>query len=66
MKRIGQKDVLEDPLLDIDLCEQHKIMVYLDTIRAKAEKLKRQQHAIQSELEKAIPSVLFKAFRGEL
>ncbi len=58
MKKIGQRNVLD--------CEQHKIVTALDSVRSKSEALKLQQQAIQSELEKVIPSVLFKAFRGEL
>jgi len=56
--KISQKNVLG--------CEQHKIVIYLDSVRSKAEALKRQQQVIQSELEKIIPSVLSKAFSGEL
>lgn len=48
------------------LAEQRRIIAYLDGFRAKAEKLKREQEATQTELDKVIPSVLSKAFRGEL
>lgn len=66
MKKIGQRDVLEIPFPDIDFREQRRIVAYLDSIRAKAEELKRQQEAMEAELDKVIPSVLSKAFRGEL
>lgn len=56
MKKIGQKNVLD--------CEQYKLVIYLNSVRSKVEELKRQQQAIQAELEKVIPSVLLKAFRG--
>lgn len=50
VKKIGQKDILGVPFPDIDLCEQHEIVICLDSIRAEAEELKRQQQAIQAEL----------------
>jgi type I restriction enzyme S subunit len=66
MKKIGQKDVLEIPFPEIDIGEQCRIVAYLDSIRTKAEGLKRQQEGTQGELDKVIPSSLYKAFRGEL
>lgn len=66
MKKIGQKDVLEVPFPYIDLNEQHRIVGYLDSIRVKAEELKRQQKETHAEIDKVIPTVLSKAFRGEL
>lgn len=58
MKKIGQKNVLD--------CEQHKIVIYLDSVRSKAEESKRQQQTTRAELDKVIPSVLSRDFQGEL
>lgn len=56
MKKIGQKKVLD--------YEQHKIVTYLGSVRAKAEELKRQQQETQTKLDKVIPAVLDGALRG--
>jgi type I restriction enzyme S subunit len=58
---------LEEALIPLPaLSEQQRIVAYLESVRAKAEDLKRQQQATQAELEEVIPSILSKAFRGEL
>jgi len=66
MKKISQGDILELPFPDIHVWEQRRVVDYLDSIHTSAEELKRQQQATHLELDKVIPSLLSKAFRGEL
>jgi len=49
-----------------DISEQNRIVTYLDNLQAKTDSLKRLQHETQSELDALIPSILAKAFKGEL
>lgn len=46
--------------------EQRRIVAYLDAVRAKADELRRLQDETQRELDALLPSVLDRAFRGEL
>lgn len=46
--------------------EQYRIVAYLDNLQAKTDSLKRLQHETQYELYALIPSILAKAFRGDL
>jgi len=46
--------------------EQHRIVAYLDDLQARVDALKQLQAETQAELEALLPSVLDKAFRGEL
>jgi type I restriction enzyme S subunit len=46
--------------------EQHRIVAYLDGLQAKVDELKRLQAETQKELDALMPSVLAKAFAGEL
>jgi len=55
---------LEFPLPPI--CEQEKIVAYLDRIKDEIESLKRLQQKTEEELEKLTPAILDRAFRGEL
>ena len=48
------------------LLEQHRIVVYLDDLQARVDALKRLQAETAAELDALLPSVLDKAFRGEL
>jgi type I restriction enzyme S subunit len=48
------------------LDEQRRIVGYLDGVRTKAEQLRRLQEETQAEMEALLPSVLDRAFRGEL
>ena len=49
-----------------DLLEQHRLVAYLDGLQAKVDELRRLQAATQKEVEALLPSVLAKAFAGEL
>lgn len=48
------------------LDEQHRIVAYLDKLQSKVDELRRLQAATQKELDALMPSVLAKAFAGEL
>ena len=55
--------------LQIPLCslpEQRRIVAYLDSFQAKVGVLKRLQAETEKELEELVPSILDKAFKGEL
>jgi type I restriction enzyme S subunit len=46
--------------------EQRRIAAYLDDLQAKVDALKQLQAQTQAELDAMLPSVLDRAFRGEL
>jgi type I restriction enzyme S subunit len=46
--------------------EQHRIIAYLDSLQAQVDELAALQAATQAELDVLLPSVLDRAFRGEL
>jgi type I restriction enzyme S subunit len=48
------------------LADQRRIVAYLDGLSAKAEALKQLQAATAAELDALLPSVLDKAFKGDL
>jgi len=48
------------------LPEQHRILAYLDELQAKVDDLKKLQSETAGELDALMPSILSKAFRGEL
>jgi len=52
------------PLPQLD--EQHRIVAYLDNLQQRVDELRRLQAATQKELDALMPSVLAKAFAGEL
>jgi Type I restriction modification DNA specificity domain len=52
------------PLPSLD--EQRRIVAYLDDLQAKVDSLKRLQTETAAELDALLPSVLDRAFKGEL
>jgi type I restriction enzyme S subunit len=48
------------------LSEQRRVVVYLDDLQTKVDSLKRLQAQTAAELDAMLPSILDKAFRGEL
>jgi len=48
------------------LPEQHRIVAYLDDLQSKVDALKRLQAETATELDALLPSILDKAFKGEL
>jgi type I restriction enzyme S subunit len=47
-------------------CEQRRIVAELETFRAEVDALKRLQVDAAAELEALLPSILDRAFKGEL
>jgi len=54
------------PIPALPLPEQHRIIAYLDNLQVKIDALKRLQAKTAAELDALLPSVLDKAFKGEL
>jgi type I restriction enzyme S subunit len=48
------------------IAERHRISAYLDGLQAQVDELTALQDATQAELDALLPSVLDRAFRGEL
>ena len=63
---INLKDVRTLRLPLPPLPEQHRIVAILDALQAEVEKLKRLQAETAAELDALLPSVLSRAFAGEL
>jgi type I restriction enzyme, S subunit len=59
-----QIEALEVPLLP--LAEQYHIVTYLDDLQTKVDSLKQLQFETSAELDALLPSILDKAFKGEL
>ena len=67
MKKISQGVVVAIPFpSDISLEEQHRIVLELDTLQIETDALKIFQAETAAELDALMPSILSKAFRGEL
>ncbi len=54
------------PIPALPLEEQRRIVTYLDNLQAKVDALKQIQSDTAAELDALLPSVLDKAFKGEL
>jgi type I restriction enzyme S subunit len=70
-KGTGQPNVNGKKLADVRVPiapveEQHRIVTYLDNIQSKLDALKRLQSETAAELDALLPSILDKAFKGEL
>jgi type I restriction enzyme S subunit len=67
MKKISQGVVMDIPFpSDLSLSEQRRIVTYLDDLQSKVDTLKRLQAETAAELDALLPSILNKAFQGEL
>jgi type I restriction enzyme S subunit len=66
MKNISKEKVLGLLVPPHSLGEQHRIVAYLDGLQAKVDELTRLQAETQKELDALMPSILAKAFAGEL
>jgi type I restriction enzyme S subunit len=67
MKKINQQTVMKIPFpLGVSLEEQRRIVDYLDTVEEKSQRLRSLQAQTGSELDALLPSILDKAFNGEL
>jgi len=67
MKKISQKTVMDIPFpIQLTIQEQRRIVAYLDDLQTKADALKLLQNETTAELDALMPSILDRAFRGEL
>jgi type I restriction enzyme S subunit len=64
--KINKSTLEAIPIPDVPLSEQHRIVAYLDGLQARVDELKRLQAETQKELDALMPSILAKAFAGEL
>jgi len=65
-KNINLRILSSLPFPDISAQEQHRIVVYLDSLQAKVDRLKALQSQTGAELDRLLPSILDRAFKGEL
>jgi type I restriction enzyme S subunit len=63
---IGNRHIEQVPFDPPPLDEQHRIVKYLDGLQAKTDRLKALQAQTAAELDALLPSILDKAFKGEL
>ncbi|MCO6453565.1 MAG: restriction endonuclease subunit S [Caldilineales bacterium] len=63
---ISQKNIQQISFVPPNIDEQRRIVAYLDDLQAKVDAVKRLQADTQTELEALLPSLLDRAFRGEL
>jgi len=67
MKKIAQGTVMAIPFPShLGMPEQRRIVAYLDGLQAKVDALKKLQTDTAAELDALLPSILDKAFKGEL
>jgi type I restriction enzyme S subunit len=67
MKKISQQDVMNIPFpTGISIREQTSIVAYLDGLQAKVDALKRLQAETAAQLDALLPSILDRAFKGQL
>ena len=66
MPKLNRKQLFDFTLAHPPLEEQRHIVAYLDGLQAKVDALKALQTQTQAELDALLPSVLDRAFRGEL
>jgi type I restriction enzyme S subunit len=66
MKNISKEKVLDLLIPTNDLLEQRRIVAYLNNLQAKVDALKKLQAETAAGLDALLPSILDKAFKGEL
>jgi type I restriction enzyme S subunit len=65
-KNINLKTLAPLPIAILPFPEQRNVIAYLDDLQTKVDYLKRFQAETVAELDALLPSLLDKAFRGEL
>lgn len=65
-KNLVLKFIKKFPMPAPSIPEQRRIVAYLDSLQAKVEAVKRHQAATAGKLDALLPSILAKAFKGEL
>ena len=67
MKKISQETVMNIPFpSSLSLQQQHQLVEYIDDLDRRVNKLKCLQSETSAELEALLPSILDRAFKGEL
>ena len=67
MKKISQGIVMSIPFpTNLSILAQRRIVTYLDDLQSKVDALKHLQTQTAAELDALLPSILDKAFKGEL
>jgi type I restriction enzyme, S subunit len=66
MPKLNQNQLFAFEMSFPPLAEQHRIVAYLDNLQAKTQTLKKLQSETAAELDALMPSILSRAFRGEL
>jgi type I restriction enzyme S subunit len=66
LKNVNSSKIKSVQIPVFPLPEQRRIVAYLDNLQAKVDALKRLQDETAAELDALLPSVLDKAFKGEL
>ncbi len=67
MKKVSQKTVMSIPFPKlIPLSEQREIIAFLDALKFRINELEQLQAATTAELDALLPSILDRAFKGEL
>jgi type I restriction enzyme S subunit len=67
IQKINQKTILSFPFpVGVSLNHQHRIVAYLADLQAKVDEVKQHQAATSIALDALLPSILDKAFKGEL
>jgi len=66
LTELNLADLKRVPVPLPSLSEQHHIVTYLDNLQAKIDALKQLQAETRAELDSLLPSILDKAFKGEL
>jgi type I restriction enzyme S subunit len=65
-KNINLKTLAPLPIPDVPIDEQRRMVSYLDNIDKSISRLERLQAQTSAELDAMLPSILDKAFKGEL
>ena len=65
-QNVHAEDIKKATLPIISLDEQRRIIAYLDSVQARLASLRELQSQTQKELDALLPSVLDRAFKGEL
>lgn len=63
---INDKNMKNLEVISPPLPEQRRIVAYLDSLQTKVDELKKLQAETEKELEELVPSILDRAFKGEL
>jgi type I restriction enzyme S subunit len=66
MPKLNQDQLFSFHMSYPTIAEQHRIVAYLDGLQSKVDTLKRKQAEASAELDALLPSILDKAFKGEL